>query len=184
MNSEGTEVREPESVAFLRVRATAQSADGMTLRDAVTFTPSMPRTCRATRKCVGGITALAENLVALAHAPMGEDYNGPVLFEGAAARRFWPKCWRKNLTLTRRPVAEGGRGGGAQPSELEGRMGARVLPESFDVVDDPTQKEWRGRPLFGSYESGSRRRGAEAAPAGREGRAQELPADAAAGARL
>jgi hypothetical protein len=31
-------------------------------------------------------------------------------------------------------------------------MGARVLPESFDVVDDPTQKEWRGRPLFGSYE--------------------------------
>jgi hypothetical protein len=30
-------------------------------------------------------------------------------------------------------------------------MGARVLPDTFDVVDDPTQKEWRGRPLFGSY---------------------------------
>jgi predicted Zn-dependent protease len=30
-------------------------------------------------------------------------------------------------------------------------MGARVLPDSFDVVDDPTQTEWRGRPLFGSY---------------------------------
>src|ERR1035437_9739466 len=27
----------------------------------------------------------------------------------------------------------------------------RVLPDTFDVVDDPTQKEWRGRPLFGSY---------------------------------
>jgi hypothetical protein len=38
-----------------------------------------------------------------------------------------------------------------QASELEGRIGARVLPESFEVVDDPTQKEWRGRPLFGSY---------------------------------
>ena len=43
-------------------------------------------------------------------------------------------------------------------------MGARVLPESFDVVDDPTQTEWRGRPLFGIYRSGPRRRGAEAAP--------------------
>jgi predicted Zn-dependent protease len=32
-------------------------------------------------------------------------------------------------------------------------MGARVLPDSFEVVDDPTQKEWRGRPLFGSYEA-------------------------------
>ena len=31
-------------------------------------------------------------------------------------------------------------------------MGARVLPDSFSVVDDPTQKEWRGRPLFGAYE--------------------------------
>ena len=30
-------------------------------------------------------------------------------------------------------------------------MGARILPEWMDVVDDPTQKEWRGRPLFGSY---------------------------------
>ncbi len=30
-------------------------------------------------------------------------------------------------------------------------MGARVLPDTFDVVDDPTQTEWRGRPLFGSY---------------------------------
>ncbi len=39
-----------------------------------------------------------------------------------------------------------------QPSEFDGRMGARVLPDSFDVVDDPTQKEWRGRPLFGSYD--------------------------------
>jgi TldD protein len=31
-------------------------------------------------------------------------------------------------------------------------MGARVLPDSFDVVDDPTQKEWRGKALFGSYD--------------------------------
>jgi TldD protein len=34
---------------------------------------------------------------------------------------------------------------------LEGRQGARILPEWIDVVDDPTQTEWRGRPLFGSY---------------------------------
>ena len=34
-------------------------------------------------------------------------------------------------------------------------MGARVLPDSFDVVDDPTQTEWRGRPLFGHYDGGS-----------------------------
>src|SRR6185436_446387 len=50
------------------------------------------------------------------------------------------------------PAGDGGRGGAAQASELDGRIGARVLPDSFEVVDDPTQKEWRGRALFGSYE--------------------------------
>ena len=47
---------------------------------------------------------------------------------------------------------EPGRGSAPAPGELEGRIGSRVLPESFDVVDDPAQKEWRGRPLFGSYD--------------------------------
>ena len=37
VNSEGTEVREPESVSLVRIRAMAQAADGMTLRDAITF---------------------------------------------------------------------------------------------------------------------------------------------------
>jgi TldD protein len=58
----------------------------------------------------------------------------------------------RNLTVTRRPISDGGRGGNAAPGEFEGRMGSRILPDFIDVVDDPTQKEWRGRPLFGSYE--------------------------------
>ena len=75
-----------------------------------------------------------------------------MLFEGGAGAQIFAEVLAHNLSLTRRPVMQGGRGGGAaQPSELEGRIGARVLPDTFDVVDDPTQKEWRGRPLFGSY---------------------------------
>src|ERR1019366_3821805 len=80
-----------------------------------------------------------------------QDYSGPVLFEGQAGAQIFAEVLARNLALTRRPVADGGRGGGAQNSELDGRMGARVLPDTFDVVDDPTQKEWRGRPLFCSY---------------------------------
>jgi TldD protein len=48
-------------------------------------------------------------------------------------------------------VTDGGRGGGAAANELEGRMGSRILPDSFTVVDDPEQTEWQGRPLFGHY---------------------------------
>jgi hypothetical protein len=152
-NSEGTEVKEPESVTFLRMRAQAQAPDGMVLRDALTYhaldAARMPSDAEMNR----GVKTLAESVIALAHAPRGEDYSGPVMFEGAAGAQIFAEVLGKNLALARRPVSDGGRGGGGfSPSELEGRLGARVLPESFDVVDDPTQKEWRGRPLFGSYD--------------------------------
>lgn len=152
VNSEGSEVREPENVVLVRVRAAAQAADGMTVRDAVIFhaldVARMPGEADMNR----GVATLAQNVVALAQAGKGEDYSGPVLFEGMAGAQVFAEVLGKNLTLTRRPVMEGGRGGGAQPSELEGRIGARVLPDSFDVVDDPSQTEWRGRPLFGTYQ--------------------------------
>jgi TldD protein len=74
------------------------------------------------------------------------------LFEGAAGAQVFAEILGRNLGLTRRPVGQGaGRGAAVETSELDGRIGARVLPESFDVIDDPTQKEWRGQPLFGSY---------------------------------
>jgi predicted Zn-dependent protease len=151
VNSEGSQVREPESVAFLRARAVAQAADGMSLRDAVTFHAVDAAHLPSEAELRRGIAELADNVAALAKAPKGEDYSGPVLFEGQAGAQILAEVLARNLALSRRPVADGGRGGAAQISELDGRMGARVLPDTFDVVDDPTQKEWRGRALFGSY---------------------------------
>src|SRR5262249_55731695 len=97
------------------------------------------------------IAALAENVSALAKAEKGEGYNGPVVFEREAAAQIFAQVIGKNLALTRRPVMEPGRPGVFATSELEGRFGARILPEWMDIVDDSTQREWRGRPLFGDY---------------------------------
>jgi hypothetical protein len=150
VNSEGTEVREPETVTSLRVQATAQAADGMVVRQNIAFLALDPSRMRADAEVESAIRELAGNVVKLAAAPKGEEYSGPVLFEGEAAPQLFAQLLGKNLVLGRRP--QGGRGGSAPLSDFEGRVGARVLPDSFTVVDDPTQKEWRGRPLFGSYD--------------------------------
>ena len=152
VNSEGSQVRQPEDATYLRARAQAQAPDGMTVRDAITFHALAATRMPADAELTRGVVALAENVVALAHAPKGEDYSGPVLFEGRAGAQILAEVLGRNLALGRKPAGDGGRGGGFQNSELEGRVGARVLPDSFEVLDDPTQKEWRGRPLFGSYE--------------------------------
>jgi len=150
VNSEGTEAKVPENVTHLRARASAQAADGMTLHDSVAFHALDVEHMPSGEQMARAIATLAENVTALAQAPKGEDYNGPVLFEGEASPQLFAEVLAKNLTLSRQPA--GGRGGSAQTSEFEGRMGARVLPDTFDVVDDPTQKEWRGKALFGSYD--------------------------------
>jgi TldD protein len=149
VNSEGTEVQTPENVAFLRARATAQAADGMTLHDSVTFHAIDVGHLPSEEEMARGFARMAENLVALVRAPKGEDYNGPVLFESEAGPQVFAEVLAKNLALSRTPV---GARGGAPSSEFEGRIGSRILPDTFEVVDDPTQKEWRGKALFGSYD--------------------------------
>jgi hypothetical protein len=152
VNSEGTEIRIPEGTTYLRVRASAQAKDGMTVRDAVVFNALDPTRMALEPEMQRAANSVASNVVALAKAPRGEDYSGPVLFEGVAAAQLFAEVLGKNFAIPRRPVTEPGRPGGSATSELEGRQGARILPEYFTVTDDPTQKEWRGRPLFGSYE--------------------------------
>ncbi|HKE28880.1 MAG TPA: metallopeptidase TldD-related protein [Bryobacteraceae bacterium] len=149
-NSEGTEVKVPEDVVVLRVRAMAQASDGMSVRDTLIYQALDPARMPPAAEIERDVRATAAHVTNLAAAPKGEDYSGPVLFEDAASPQLFAQLLGANLAPSRRP--EGGRGGSGPTSDLEGRMGARILPESFTVVDDPSQKEWRGRPLFGSYE--------------------------------
>jgi len=152
VTSEGTVVRTAEGVSSLRARLLAQAPDGMTVRDAVSYHSLDPARLALEAEMRRGLQAAAENVTALTKAPRGEDYNGPVLFEGVAGAQVMAEVLGRNLILGRRPVTDPGRGGNFIASELEGRQGARILPEWMNVVDDPSQTEWRGRPLLGSYE--------------------------------
>ena len=151
VNSEGTEVRTGEDVIFVRVRAVGQASDGMHVRDSIVL-QSVDMDHGLNEAEVGReVRRVAENAAALSRAPIGDTYNGPVLFEGAAAAQLFAQLLAKNLVLPRRPVNEPGRPNTFPASEFEGRKEARILPEWIDVVDDPRQKEWRGRRLFGTY---------------------------------
>jgi hypothetical protein len=150
-NSEGTELKLPERFSFLRVRAWSQAGDGAQVRDAAVLHWAEPSPAVSDVELERAVRAVAENVTALASAPSGESYSGPVLMEGVAAAQLFAEMLGRNLKISRRPVSSPGRPAPAMESELEGRLGVRVLPDWLDVVDDPTQKEWRGRALFGHY---------------------------------
>jgi hypothetical protein len=146
MNSEGTEVRLPETTGYVQIRASAQAPDGMIVRDsALYYTHDIGRLIPET-ELMKAAHAVGENALKMAAAPMGENYSGPILFEGVASAQMLAEILGRNLHIGRKPIGPPGMQGQGSVSELEGRRGVRIMPEFFDVVDDPT------RPLFGHEE--------------------------------
>lgn len=153
VTSEGTTVRAPDGIFILRTRAARQAPDGDTIYDGVAMQALEPEMLPAEAELRGAVLQVAENVEALAAAPTGEAYVGPILFTAEAAGQIVAELIGSQLAPIRRPVSEPGRSLPIQPSELEGRLGSRILPEWMSIVDDPSAKEWQGRPLIGHYEA-------------------------------
>jgi hypothetical protein len=152
MTSEGTLIRYEDGIGWAIGKAEAQAADGMLVHDGVSVQSLTLRTMAAETEIARAMTEVAENVRALAKAPAGEAYTGPVLFEPRASAQLLAQLLGDNLRLTRRPLTNPGQASNVTPSELETRLNARVLPDFFEVMDDPTQKMYNGKPLIGAYE--------------------------------
>jgi hypothetical protein len=151
VNTEGTRVRVPDNFTTMRIRAVGQAPDGTVVRDAAVFHSFDDDRMAPAAEMEKVARELGTNIKALINAPIGENYSGPVLFEPQAAAQLFGQLLGDNIRNPRRPLSDPGRQVPFQPSELDGKVGSRVLPESFDVIDDPTQKEINGRALIGHY---------------------------------
>jgi TldD protein len=152
VNNEGTSIRYDDSLTWLFARAEGQTPDGMMVRDAVSFQALDPAKFPSEGEMRARLTAVGEHVRALAHSPLGEPSSGPTLFEPEAAAQLLAQLLGDNLRATRKPLAEPGRNVNFNPGELDTKIGSRILPDWMDVVDDPTQTAWQGKPLVGFYQ--------------------------------
>jgi hypothetical protein len=138
VDGDGVVSREPEVVVQIAVYCAAQAADGMPLTHARTFVGELQQ-----EKLLAETRRLADELVELREAELADDSFGPVLFEGLAAAQIAHELLASAV------------GGTPVSSEQEGvfsrRLGKRVLPVAFSVVDDPTIDRYQGLPLAGHY---------------------------------
>jgi hypothetical protein len=152
LTNEGTSLRYDDSLTRLFVRAEGQAADGMMVRDAASFQALEPDKLASDTEIRKGFTAVADNVRALTRAPLGESFSGPTLFEPEAAAQLLAQLLGDNLRAPRKPLAEPGRNINFIPSELDTKIGSRILPDWMDIVDDPTQTAWNGKQLVGFYQ--------------------------------
>jgi hypothetical protein len=143
VTNEGTEVRIQEATGAVEIQAAAQAPDGMIVRDLDAFYTRDIAKMFPEEELMKSARAMSEQVLKIAAAPMGDNYTGPILFEGVASPQLLAELLGRNLYISRKPIAAPGGNPPAATTELEGRRGVRIMPEIFDVVDDPT-KPWFG----------------------------------------
>ncbi len=151
IDSDGTAVRFQDDVVWLTARAEVQASDGTLMREGLSVQSLRLAAFPAEAELTAAVTGLAERMRVRVKAPVAESYTGPVLFEPQAAAQLIAQLIGDNARSGRKPISDGNRPVNFVPSEFEGRVGARVLPEWMDVTDDPTVSMWQGKPLVGTY---------------------------------
>ncbi|MEB2312303.1 MAG: metallopeptidase TldD-related protein [Sorangiineae bacterium] len=150
VDSDGTRVVEPSALVRVEIVARTQADDGMPLVHHAAFAASALEGLPPEAELVAAAERVAVELDRLRVAPLVSDYAGPILFEDVAAPELLRPLLADELSGTPLPrAAFGGTVGDA--SALEHRVGWRVLPLGFEVVDEPGFVGEGGRALVGGY---------------------------------
>ncbi|MGB6461102.1 MAG: metallopeptidase TldD-related protein [Candidatus Acidiferrum sp.] len=156
LTSEGTEIRMNHSYAAIESGMNTLADDGMQVNHMYAAYAPAPAQLPDVATVRKALNVTGSELMAMRAAAPAQDYTGPVLFEARAAAPLLAQVLTPDINGARPPVSFtpvmeqlltglGGR------SDWVGRMGARVLPTSVSLIDDPSAKDFHGTPLLGGY---------------------------------
>ena len=156
LTSEGTEIRTNRCYAAIEAGMNTLADDGVELNHFYAAYARRPADLPGVEAVRKGLNVAASELMATRAAQPAQDYNGPVLFEARAAAPLLAEVLGPAMNGARPPVSFTpvmeqlltGLGG---KSDWVGRIGARVLPPSVSIIDDPSAKEFHETPLLGAY---------------------------------
>jgi len=156
LTSEGTEIRTTHSYAAIESGMNTLADDGMQINHMYATYAPKPADLPSADAVRKSLNVTGSELMAMRASQPAQDYTGPVLFEARAAAPLLAQVLTPAINGARPPVSFtpvmeqllSGLGG---RSDWVGRMGARVLPGTVSLVDDPNAREFHGTPLIGSY---------------------------------
>jgi TldD protein len=156
LTSEGTEIRQNRRFAAIEAGLDTLADDGTPLNHLYSAYAPRPADLPNADTVSKNLNVCGTELMALRAAPPAQDYTGPVLFEARAAAPLLAQVLGPAVSGARPPVSftpvmEQMLSGLGGKSDWITRLGARVLPTSVTLVDDPSAKDFNGKPLLGGY---------------------------------
>ena len=156
LTSEGTEIRQNRRFAAIEAGLNTLADDGSPMNHLYSAYVPRPADLPGVETVRKQLNVAGSELMALRAAPATQDYTGPVLFEARAAAPLLAQVLGPALNGARPPVSftpvmEQMLSGLGGKSDWITRIGARVLPGSVTLVDDPGAKDYNGKALVGGY---------------------------------
>src|SRR5882762_7471963 len=109
VNSEGTTFTRSRPVIKLEVSAETQAEEGLPLSRSLEFYGRSRADIPSAAALLADVKAMADRLQKLRNAPTLDRYNGPVLFEGAAAGEIFAQQFASGLSTMRSPMSDDSR---------------------------------------------------------------------------
>lgn len=144
VTSEGTRLRQSDSVFRITLQVMVKADDGMEMPLSRTLLAASAEELPDDAAMMAEIDDLLEQAAALRTAPMVTAYSGPVLLEGRASAVFFHELLGHRVEGHRLRREEGAQ-------TLKQKLGEQILPAGFNVYFDPTQERYNGQMLMGSY---------------------------------
>ncbi len=145
VNSEGSKFVAQENYFEVIVNAWYLTKDGVYLNAGRYFQARAQSELPGLDKVERAIDAIAEDLASLAKAQPMEPYAGPALFSGLATGLLFHEAIGHRLEGERMVSRSEGQ-------TFASKIGKRILPESVELLDDPTMERWAGQSLYGHYD--------------------------------
>jgi len=149
LNSEGTSWVRAKPHASVNAQASTQAMDGTGLSMSYSVQAATFAELPSRDSLLRGVRDLAARLTDQRHVPLADAYDGPVLFEGAAAAELFNQLVAGKLIGARAMVSSPTFAGMVAPrgNDWGDLIGSLVLPRWMSVVDDPTLGAMDGRPV-------------------------------------
>lgn len=149
VSSEGAKIVDVTEDWVIVLAASTQSKDGERIKDMEVIGGHKESDLPSVEQIEQKARLLAERLTSLQNAPLIDDYDGPVVFEGQAAAQFMEQVLCENLASQPEAITSGY--APSRNSPLAEKIGRKILPRALTVVDDPFAKDLDGQVLFGCY---------------------------------
>ena len=144
VNSDGSELQTSSAHYRLLISTYSKAEDGMELPRYESFVGFAPDALPDDATVLRAVDRMIADLDALKKAPVVDPYTGPAILSGRASGVFFHEVFGHRIEGHRQKDEE-------EAQTFKRKLGEKILPDSFSVYFDPTQRRLGDTELAGYY---------------------------------